>query len=84
MTRSPAASCATDAKLWRLEFGAEFTIVFVDTAIDEIGSRRDANNQRPTRHHVRDDIFEDHCITSHSRYAAEVASASRSLSGIAA
>jgi hypothetical protein len=59
MTRSPAASCATDAKLWRLEFGAEFTIVFVDTAIDEIGSRRDANNQRPTRHHVRDDIFED-------------------------
>ena len=46
-----------------LEFGAEFTIVFVDTAIEEIGSRRDANNQRPTRHHVRDDIFEDHYKT---------------------
>lgn len=46
-----------------LEFGAEFTIVFVDTAIEEIGSRRDANNQRPTCHHVRDDIFEDHYKT---------------------
>ena len=46
-----------------LEFGAKFTIVFVDTAIEEIGSRRDANNQRPTCHHVRDDIFEDHYKT---------------------
>ena len=46
-----------------LEFRAEFTVVFVDTAIEEIRSRRDANNQRPTRHHVRDDVFEDHYKT---------------------
>jgi predicted kinase len=46
-----------------LEFGAEFTIIFVDTPIEEIRSRRDANNQRPTRHHVRDDVFEDHYKT---------------------
>ena len=38
-----------------LEFGAEFTIVFVDTPIEGIRSRRAANHQRPTRHHVRDD-----------------------------
>ncbi|HWE16643.1 MAG TPA: AAA family ATPase [Hyphomicrobiaceae bacterium] len=46
-----------------LEFDAGFTIVFVDTPIDEIRARRDANYQRPTRHHVRDDIFEDHYRT---------------------
>jgi hypothetical protein len=46
-----------------LEFDAKFTIVFVDTAIEEIRSRRDANHQRPRRHHVRDDVFEDHYKT---------------------
>jgi len=46
-----------------LEFGAEFTIVFVDTPIEEIRTRRDANHQRPTRHHVRHDVFEDHYRT---------------------
>jgi hypothetical protein len=44
-------------------FGAEFTIVFVDTPIEEIRSRRAANYQTPTRHHVRDDVFEDHYKT---------------------
>jgi predicted kinase len=43
-----------------LEFGAGFTVVLVDTPIDEIRARRDANYRHPTRHHVRDDIFEDH------------------------
>jgi uncharacterized metal-binding protein YceD (DUF177 family) len=42
------------------EFAAKFTIVFVDTPIDEIRSRRTANYKVPTRHHVRDDVFEDH------------------------
>src|SRR5262245_19091435 len=46
-----------------LEFGAEFTIVFVDTAIEEIRSRRESNFQRATRHHVREDVFEDHYKT---------------------
>jgi predicted kinase len=46
-----------------LEFGAEFTIVFVDTPIEEIRSRRAANNQRPTRHHVQDRVFEEHYKT---------------------
>ncbi len=46
-----------------LEFGAEFTIVFVDTPIEEIRSRRAANYQTPTRHHVRDDVFENHYKT---------------------
>ena len=46
-----------------LEFGAGFAIVFVDTPIDEIRARRDANYQRPTRHHVLDDVFEDHYET---------------------
>jgi predicted kinase len=46
-----------------LEFGAEFTIVFVDTPIEEIRFRRDANCQHPTRHHVRDDVFEHHYRT---------------------
>ena len=46
-----------------LEFGVEFTIVFVDTPIEEIRARRDTNYQRPTRHHVRDDVFEEHFKT---------------------
>lgn len=45
------------------EFRAGFTIVFVDTPVDEIRARRDANYERPTRHHVRDDVFEDHYKT---------------------
>jgi gluconate kinase len=45
------------------EFGAEFTIIFVDTPIEEIRSRRAANYQTPARHHVRDDVFEDHYKT---------------------
>jgi predicted kinase len=45
------------------EFGAGFTIVFVDTPIDEIRARRGANYERPTRHHVRDEVFEDHYKT---------------------
>jgi predicted kinase len=51
--------CKTAAR----ESGAGFTIVFVDTPIEEIRSRRDANHQNPTRHHVRDDVFEDHYKT---------------------
>ena len=43
-----------------LEFDAGFTVIFVDTPIDEIRTRRDANYQRQTRHHVRDDVFEEH------------------------
>jgi predicted kinase len=50
-------------KVAALEFGAEFTIIFVDTPIEEIRSRRAANYQTPTRHHVRDDLFEDHYKT---------------------
>src|SRR5262249_22351511 len=50
-------------KVVALECGAEFTIVFVDTPIAEIRARRDANYQRATRHHVRDDVFEDHYKT---------------------
>ena len=46
-----------------LEFAAKFTIVFVDTPVEVIRSRRAANYQTPTRHHVRDDVFEDHYKT---------------------
>jgi predicted kinase len=44
-----------------LEFGAAFTIIWVDTPIDEIRARRQANYECPTRHHIREDIFEEHC-----------------------
>jgi predicted kinase len=46
-----------------LEFAAKFTIIFVDTPVEEIRSRRAANYQSPTRHHVRDDVFDDHYKT---------------------
>lgn len=46
-----------------LEFGARFTILFVGTPLGEIRSRREANNKRPTRHHVRDSVFEEHYKT---------------------
>ena len=46
-----------------LEFGAEFTIVFVDTPNEEIRSRRVANSLRPTRHHVGDSVLEEHFKT---------------------
>ena len=46
-----------------LEFGAKFTIVFVDAPIEEIRARRVANDERPTRHHIRDSIFEEHYKT---------------------
>jgi hypothetical protein len=46
-----------------LEFAGKFTIVFVDTPVEEIRSRRAADYQRPTRHHVRDEVFEDHYKT---------------------
>src|SRR5262245_61954654 len=45
------------------EFAAKFTIVFVDTPVEDIRSRRSANYQSPTRHHVRDDVFDDHYKT---------------------
>jgi hypothetical protein len=43
--------------------GRAYDRVRRNTAIEEIQSRRAANNQRPTRHHVRDDVFEDHYKT---------------------
>jgi uncharacterized metal-binding protein YceD (DUF177 family) len=46
-----------------LELGAQFTILFVDTPMDEIRARRIANYERPTRHHIRDSVFEEHCRT---------------------
>lgn len=42
------------------EAGASFTIVFVDTPIEEVRARRAANDDRPTRHGIRDDIFDAH------------------------
>lgn len=46
-----------------LEFGARFTILFVDTPIEEIRARRVANYKRLTRHHIRDSVFEEHYET---------------------
>jgi hypothetical protein len=46
-----------------VEFGAAFTIVWIDTPIGEIRARRQANYERQTRHHIRDDIFYEHYKT---------------------
>ena len=42
------------------EFGARFAIVFVDTPISEIRRRRMRNDESPTRHAIRDSVFEAH------------------------
>lgn len=42
------------------EFGARFTIVFVDTAIEEIRARRIANDKTQIRHRIRDAVFNAH------------------------
>lgn len=42
------------------EFAAHFSIVFVDTPIEKIRARRIMNDAAPTRHRIRDDVFEAH------------------------
>ncbi len=42
------------------QFGANFTIVFVDTPIDEIRARQVRNDAAPTRPNIRDNVFDAH------------------------
>jgi predicted kinase len=42
------------------ECGCRFLIVFVDTPLAEIETRRAANNLNPVRHHIRDEVFRHH------------------------
>ncbi len=42
------------------ESGARFVLLFLDTPVETIAERRAANAAAPTRHAVRDEVFEHH------------------------
>ena len=63
MTRFRAASYVTGARQQPLNSARSLRSSSSIRRLRKFDSRRAANYQTPTRHHVRDDVFEDHYKT---------------------